>query len=203
MEVRLDKRYPVEADAARAWIVLSDVRAVAGCMPGAEITGETSPAHYKGAVKVKVGPVSTTFNGDIDVLELDPAARRIRLGAKGSERGGSTATMDLTASLEADGAERSMLVGSATVVVSGKLAQFGGRLMGQVSDMILAQFAANFAAAAAARPAEAGQAPGAAAASTTASTPPAAPASTELNALAIFWGLVKRWLLGLFGRRAH
>jgi carbon monoxide dehydrogenase subunit G len=194
MEVRLDKRYPVEADAGRAWFVLSDIRAVAGCMPGAEITEQTGPAHYKGTVKVKVGPVSTMFNGDIDVLEVDPAARRIRLSAKGSERGGSTATMDLTASLEPDGAERSTLVGSSAVVVSGKLAQFGGRLMGQVSDMILAQFAANFASAAAAQPGP-----------TVATAAPAAGAQKgkELNALAIFWGLVKRWLVGLFGRQAH
>ena len=34
MDVKLDKRYPLDVDAERAWAVLSDVLKVAGCMPG-------------------------------------------------------------------------------------------------------------------------------------------------------------------------
>jgi hypothetical protein len=48
-----------------------------------------------------------------------------------------------------------VLVGHSTVVVSGKLAQFGSRLLVPVSDMMLGQFAENFRAAAAAVPWEA------------------------------------------------
>jgi hypothetical protein len=88
------------------------------------------------------------------------------------------------------------------VIVSGKLAQFGGRMMGQVSDMILAQFAGNFGAAAAALPV-----PGAGAAVAPVADAAAAEAalsekSRELNAFAMFWQLVKSWFAGLFGKRA-
>ena len=143
MEVRLDKRYPVDAPAAAAWTILRDVRAVAGCMPGASITEEIDPRHYKGSVKVKVGPASAAFAGDIEVLALDEEGRRIHLKGKGADKGGSTATMDLsTWVVEADGG--SELAGEAVIIVNGKLAQFGGRMFGSVSEAVLGQFAARF-----------------------------------------------------------
>lgn len=196
MEVRLEKRYPLDVDAARAWQVLRDVKTTAGCMPGAEITEQLDATHYKGTVKVKVGPANAAFGGDIEVRALDETTRMLQLLAKGSERGGSTAAMDLTASVEpGETASTSVLVGNAAVVVNGKFAQFGGRMMGQVSDMLLAQFADNFRTVAAALPAPDG-------APLAAATAPAPAAAKEINALAIAWGLIKGWLAGLFGKRA-
>ncbi len=193
MEVKLDKRYPLEVDAARAWQVLRDVKAVAGCMPGAEITEQLDATHYKGTVKVKVGPANAAFGGDIEVKQLDEAARRLQLFGKGADRGGSSASMDLTATIEpGESPAASVLVGQAAVVVNGKFAQFGGRMMTQVSDMLLAQFVDNFRAAAAALPGpEASAAPA-----------PAPQAAREINGLAILWNLIKGWLAGLFGKRA-
>jgi carbon monoxide dehydrogenase subunit G len=192
VEVKLDKRYPVAVDAERAWQVLRDLRAVAGCMPGAELTEQLAQNRYKGTVKVKVGPAIANFGGDVEVVEIDAGARRIRLNAKGADKGGSSASMDLTASVEPGASGQSVLVGSSIVIVNGKFAQFGGRMMGQVSDMILAQFAGNFAAA---QPSAGGEAP----AGSRASGPARA---RELNALAILWGLIKGWIGGLFGKRA-
>ncbi|MFT3956960.1 MAG: SRPBCC family protein [Piscinibacter sp.] len=199
MEVKLEKRYPLDVDAVRAWQVLRDVKTTAGCMPGAEITEQIDATHYKGSVKVKVGPANAAFGGDIEVKALDEATRTLQLLGKGSERGGSTASMDLTATVEAgETPTSSVLVGNAAVIVNGKFAQFGGRMMVQVSDMLLAQFADNFRAAAAALPAP----EGAPAAAATAAAAPAAPRKNEINALAILWGLIKGWLAGLFGKRA-
>ena len=198
MEVKLEKRYPLEVDPARAWQVLRDVPAVAVCMPGAAITEQVDATHYKGSVRVKVGPANAAFAGDIEVKELDEAAQRLQLFGKGADRGGSSASMDLTATVEAgDTPTTSVLVGNAAVIVNGKFAQFGGRMMTQVSDMLLAQFADNFRAAAAALPA-----PGAAPAAPGAAPAPTAPAkANEINGLAIAWGLIKAWFGGLFGKR--
>jgi carbon monoxide dehydrogenase subunit G len=212
MEVRLDKRYPLDVDAGRAWQVLRDVNAVAGCMPGAAITEQVDDTHYKGTVKVKVGPTTAAFAGDIEVRALDADARRVVLFGKGADRGGSSASMALTATVEpvAGDPSKSELVGQADVIVNGKFAQFGGRMMVQVSDMILAQFADNFRATAAALPAPAvGTAgvstePGAAIAAAAAPTPEPAAAprlNKDLNAFAILWMLVKNWFAGLFGKR--
>lgn len=195
MEVKLEKRYPLQVDAARAWAVLREVKTVAGCMPGAEITEQLDATHYKGNVKVKVGPANAAFAGDIEVRQLDEATRTLQLYGKGADRGGSSAAMDLTATVEAgETPAASVLVGTAAVVVNGKFAQFGGRMMVQVSDMLLAQFVDNFRAAAAALPGPE--------ATASAEPAPPPPVAREINGLAILWGLVKGWFAGLFGRRA-
>lgn len=150
MEVKLDKRYPVPASIDQAWAVLSDIRAVGACMPGAQITEQVDDTHYKGTVKTRIGPASMQFNGDIEVLGLDPTQRTLQMLGKGADRGGSSASMKLEARIvEGEAPGNCVLVGQATVTVSGKLAQFGSRLLVPVSDAMLAQFADQFRAVAA------------------------------------------------------
>lgn len=156
MEVVLDKRYPLQVGVTQAWAVLSDIRATASCMPGAAITEQIDDTHYKGTVKSKIGPAVMSFAGDIELLGLDASAHELQLMAKGADKSGSSAAMKLKAHLEAgETADTAVLVGQATVTVSGKLAQFGSRLLVPVSDAMLAQFADNFRAAAAVVPAPA------------------------------------------------
>lgn len=203
MEVKVDKRYPLDVDPARAWAVLQDLRSVTVCMPGAELTEQVDPSHYKGKVKVKVGPTTANFEGEVELLQVDAANRQIRLNAKGVDKGGSSAQMDLTATVEpAENPAACVLVGKADVVVSGRFAQFGGRMMGQVSDMILGQFAGNFATAAAALPAPSQAGASAPVADEEAARAAVSEKSRELNAFAMFWQLVKNWFAGLFGKRA-
>ena len=214
MEVKLDKQYPLDVDAARAWALLSDLKATAACMPGAEITEQLSDTSYKGGVKVKVGPAVAQFGGTVDVLEKVDAERKVVMRGKGADKGGSSASMDLTATIVPDPANPAhcVLNGSAAVIVNGKFAQFGGRMMVQVSEMILGQFVENFRqaaqalpvgaadTAASAAPADAGAAPATAAASAPVVEPPKV--ASEINGLAIVWALIKGWFGGLFGKRA-
>ena len=213
MEVKLDKQYPLEVTVEQAWAVLSDIRAVGGCMPGAQITEQLDETHYKGTVKTKVGPASMQFGGEIEVLSVDGAARAMQMVGKGSDRGGSSASMNLAARIEpGPSPQTSVLVGLATVTVSGKLAQFGSRLLVPVSDAMLAQFADNFRAAAAAVPLAASASvsasdapantPVASPEPQAAGAPPAKVQANELNALALMWTVFKAWLAGLFGRKS-
>jgi carbon monoxide dehydrogenase subunit G len=205
MEVKLDKRYPVAATPAQCWAVLCDIRAVAACMPGAQITEQLDDTHFKGTVKSKVGPAVMSFGGDIELQGLDASAKSLKMLGKGADKAGSSASMQLTAQLEPADGGGSTLVGVATIVVSGKLAQFGSRLLVPVSDAMLAQFADNFRAAAAAVPLP--EVAAATSARSPAPAPQARPAASaapakvkELNALALMWTVIKGWLAGLFGR---
>lgn len=225
MEVKLDKRYPVAASLEQAWQVLCDIRATAACMPGAQITEQIDDTHFKGTVKSKVGPAVMVFGGDIELLGLDAQAKQLKMLGKGADKSGSSASMNLVAHLEAgDSPAACVLVGQATILVSGKLAQFGSRLLVPVSDAMLGQFAGNFSKAAAAQPggpteesggvqadAQADSPAGEPAPNPTAAGPaPSAPApaprqasaaANELNALALMWTVVKGWFAGLFGKR--
>ena len=145
MQVKLEKTFPIEAAPGIAWKFLQDIPAVAGCMPGAEITDSIDASHYKGKIKAKVGPATMAFNGDVAVEGLDDGRRELRMIGKGQDtKGTSTAEMDLTA-LIAEAQGGCELRGNATVTVNGKAASLGGRMMTQVADQILNQFGKNFA----------------------------------------------------------
>ena len=209
MEVKLDKKYPLDVSVEQAWAVLSDIRATAACMPGAQITEQLDETHFKGTVKSKVGPAVMSFGGDIEVLQLDAGNRTLQMLGKGADKAGSSASMNLTAHVEpGETPGSSVLAGQATITVSGKLAQFGSRLLVPVSDAMLTQFAGNFrtAAAAAITVAAADSSPDSSADSSAAVAPPvglaAAAPVKELNALALMWTVIKSWFAGLFGKKA-
>jgi uncharacterized protein len=210
MEVKLDKRYPVRASPEQAWAVLADIRATAACMPGATITEERDATHFKGSVKSKVGPAVMSFGGDLEILALDTPRKAMTMLGKGADKTGSSASMNLAAHIEpGDTPASCVLVGVATIIVSGKLAQFGSRLLVPVSDAMLAQFAGNFNTAAAAVPASMSAATSPATSSEKSTGNTALPAAAtapkpvkELNALALMWTVFKGWLAGLFGK-AH
>jgi carbon monoxide dehydrogenase subunit G len=203
MKLELEKAFPVPAGADACWAFLQDIEGVAGCMPGAKITERIDERHYKGTVSVKVGPASLAFRGDIHVVEVDAPTRTVHLVGKGADTTGSSgASMDLIARIESGAdAASSNLVGRSELTVSGKAAAFGGRMMGSVTEQILRQFAANFAAGVQqSQAASAAAADVAAATSATAPAPaiPAAPRGNELNALALFWAVVRDWFRNLF-----
>ena len=200
MEVNLDKQYQLDVDTTRAWALLTDLKAVASCMPGAEITEQLSDISYKGAVKVKVGPAVAQFGGTVDVIEAVTSERKMVLRGKGADKGGSSASMDLTAIITSHPSNplHCVLNGQAAVIVNGKFAQFGGRLMVQVSDMLLAQFVENFRQTALSLPTANG-APSDTAHDAASSKAPVV--AKEINGLAIFWSLVKSWFGSLLGKK--
>jgi hypothetical protein len=209
MKVQIDKSYPMPCAADVAWAFLQDLEAVAGCMPGAKITQQLDDGRYKGTVTVRLGPATMAFRGEVEMKEVDSAARTLRLIGKGTDSTGSSgATLNLTARVEA-GAEVNQcnLVGSSEVSMSGKAVAFGGRMMNAVADQLLKQFADNFSgrvsALQAQRDAAGNGAPGGAGAASSGAAAAAAPAvSQELNGLALIWTLFKDWLRGLLGKKS-
>jgi carbon monoxide dehydrogenase subunit G len=210
MQVTLDKQYPVASGVDAAWAVLSNMPELATCMSGAQITEEIDATHFKGSVRVKVGPALAAFAGTIEVLSLDPVERKLKMIGKGADKGGSSASMELTATLVPADNGHCTLQGHAEVIVNGKFAQFGGRMMASVSDMILAQFAETFSQKAqfmqgtvAPVGDDANSAPGA----DSATAPVKSPASArvvakELNGLAIMSMLIRNFFTRLFGRQS-
>jgi uncharacterized protein len=194
MNVKIDKAFPMPCAAGVAWEFLRNLEAVAGCMPGAKITERLDEGRYKGTVTVRVGPATMSFRGEVEMKDIDPALRSLRLLGKGTDAtGSSAASMNLTARIESAEGGLCTLVGTSEVSMSGKAAAFGGRMMNTVADQILKQFADNFSAQVAALQAAGGDTSGAAA---------PAPVPTELNGLALVWAIFKNWLRGLFSGKS-
>lgn len=197
MQITIEKKFPVAATADACWDILADINALTACMPGAELTDKIDERNFKGQVRVKVGPATAAFAGTIELQEIDENSKRIAILGKGADRGGSSASMHLTATIHSTESGASELHGVAEVTVNGKFAQFGGRMMNSVADMILAKFAENFAAMA--DMVETNDT-----APTPSSKPDSAPrsaASKDLNGLFILWALVKQLFTRLFGNK--
>lgn len=195
MQVKLEKSFPMNAPGASAWQLLQDIEAVAECMPGAKLTERVDQNNYKGEIRVKLGPAAAAFKGDLEVEEIDPDRRQIRILGKGSDsKGSSAASMVLTARIvdEEDGG--SLLLGESQVTLTGKMANFGGRMMAQVSDQIIKQFAANFSN----RLVAMGEGEGAEEAGARVAAQP-----KELNGIALLWSLIVGFFKGLFGGAAN
>lgn len=193
MQVKLEKTYPVEAPGANSWQVLSDIEAVASCMPGAEITEKIDDTHYKGKVRVKIGPATMAFQGNIEILGVDLEKRELRLTSQGQDtKGTSSAQMDLVASINDTEAGGSELKGNAEVTVNGKLASLGGRMMTQVADQILNQFGKTFASKAVSVAEGAGA---------DAADAPAAEEPQAINGLAFAWSVITGYIKSLFKKK--
>jgi carbon monoxide dehydrogenase subunit G len=145
LKVEFDNSFEVPLAPAQAWPLLMDIRRIAPCMPGAELTEVVDDKTYKGKIAVRLGPVALVFAGTVAFEELDDVNHTARVRAHGSDakgRGGANAT----ASFRLQGAPGgSKVLVHTDLALSGAVAQYG-RGVGIVqatAAQIMNQFAAN------------------------------------------------------------
>ena len=218
MKATIDKTFQVNEPIAKVWAFLADPSQVVTCVPGAKLTEAVDEQHYKGTVSLKVGPVVTNFKGDVEMVEVNEADHVLVLSGKGVDaKGKGSATMTLKGSLKAIDAANTEVTTSMEVSVAGRLAQFGSRLMGDISNRMFDQFTSCMtqrlettdpAPAAEASPAEAAPSGGEAAtavAPAPVAPPPTAAEPEPVKALPLLfsalWAAIKRFFLRLFGRK--
>jgi carbon-monoxide dehydrogenase small subunit len=126
---------------AAVWRVLSDVHRVAQCLPGAELTEDLGNDRYRGRARVGVGPVRLSFLGLAQVTGRDEASRTLRVLAHGRDTGGAQTQAAIEVRAEPDG-DGCRLTAEARVYLTGRIAQFGRALAGDVSRRLFEQFAA-------------------------------------------------------------
>ena len=138
--MELTNEFHVSVPIDVAWAVLTDLERVAPCMPGAELQ-EVEGDEYRGIVKVKVGPISAQYKGTARFVEKDDAQHRAVLLAEGRDtrgQGNASATVTATAIPDDDGTTVSIVT---ELSITGKVAQFGRSVMGDVSTKMLGEFA--------------------------------------------------------------
>ena len=141
MQVTLENTFTVDRPIERVWSFLSDPRKIASCMPGAEILEALDDKTYRGAVKLKLGPFSTRFQGDLVIERLDAASHEMRMVGKGKDtKGTGSATMTITGQLAARPGGGTQMISKSDLVISGKMAQFGARMIEDVSKSMFAKF---------------------------------------------------------------
>jgi carbon monoxide dehydrogenase subunit G len=193
--VEFDNSFDVPLRPAEAWPLLMDIRRIAPCMPGAEVTEVIDDTTYKGRIAVRLGPVALAFAGVIKLEDLDGVNHTARVKAQGSDakgRGAANATASFR--LEPAGSGSKVLVHT-DLALSGAVAQYGRGvgIIQATAAQIMNQFAANLKsqigdrspAAAAALPSSAGPA----------QPPPAAgPPISGFSLMArVIWNAIASW----------
>jgi uncharacterized protein len=143
--VEFDNSFEVPLRPAEAWPLLMDIRRIAPCMPGAEVTAVIDDTTYKGRIAVRLGPVALAFAGTIAFEELDSVNYQARVKAQGSDakgRGAAIATASFR--LEPAGSGSKVLVHT-DLALSGAVAQYGRGvgIIQATAAQIMTQFAAN------------------------------------------------------------
>jgi carbon monoxide dehydrogenase subunit G len=142
--MQLSNTFKVPVPVDEAWQVLLDYPRLARCMPGATVT-DVQDDNVQGQVKVKLGPVSITYQGKVTFAEKDATAHRIVATAAGREvRGSGTASAQITAVLTDAGNATEVSVAT-DLNITGKPAQFGRSVVAEVSERLIGQFAENLA----------------------------------------------------------
>jgi hypothetical protein len=140
--LRIEEKFTVAAPPARVWRFLLDPAQVASCLPGARLDGTEGERTFLGTMKVKVGPVTTEFKGKATFIEIDEAARRMRLSGTGDDKaGGGSARMTMEGRVEATAEGGSEITVTADVELAGKLVRFGRGMIEGVSKQLFKTFA--------------------------------------------------------------
>ena len=126
------------------WTLLSDFRRMSRCLPGVELDTEHGDDTYSGHVEVRLGPMRMRFAGAARVLERDAQKHVLRAVAAGRDASGSGVRADVTVSAapESAGGSGTAVRAQAKLYLSGRAAQFGRSLAGDVSRQLFAQFGA-------------------------------------------------------------
>lgn len=141
--MQIDSTFSVVAPIDKVWDTLMDFQRVAGCVPGAQILNKLSDDAYQVGMKVKLGPVTMQYKGQMTVLERDAAEHRAVLQGRAQETRGQ-GTAEATVTLRLAEAERTTTgTVSAELNLSGKAAAMGKSIIGGVTEQMMALFAAN------------------------------------------------------------
>jgi carbon monoxide dehydrogenase subunit G len=136
MEMNGEER--IAAPRQVVWEALNDPDVLRECIPGCESLEKSSDTEMSAAVKIKIGPVSARFTGDVTLENINaPESYTISGEGKGGIAGFAKGGADVK--LVEDGAE-TVLTYDVKAQVGGKLAQLGSRLIDSTSKKLAGQF---------------------------------------------------------------
>ena len=145
MEVKAEKNLKLNQDPDMIWKCMIDPSFMVKSVPGAELTEQLDERNFKGKISIKIGPVTAKFNGEAEFTKLEEADYELTMEGKGldtSGKGGANMTMNIKLStLEEGGTE---MQSSMSLSITGRLAQFGARMIVAVNNKMFDQWATSF-----------------------------------------------------------
>lgn len=139
----LSNEFTVEGDLDTVWRMLLDLERVAGCLPGATIRATDEDGRFEGSMKVKMGPMTVTYEGAASLIEVDAARHRAVISLRAREaKGQGTALATITNDVSQEGS-RVRVSAETNLQVTGPQARFGRAVMEDVGNRVLGEFSAR------------------------------------------------------------
>jgi uncharacterized protein len=136
MDMTGEERIPASREIV--WAALNNPNVLRKCIPGCETMEKKSPTEMTATVKIKIGPVSASFKGDVTLTNLNPPESYTITGeGSGGIAGFAKGSSDVQ--LREDGGE-TILTYTVKAQIGGKLAMLGSRLIDSSSKKLAGQF---------------------------------------------------------------
>ncbi len=132
----------IHAGRPAVWDFLLDAPSVARCVDGVETFDAIDDDQFRGALRVKLGPVALRFEGTLQVELRDSAQSRIllRADARDRKRGGRLRA-HLELQLAEENAGQTQLEVGLDAQLQGKISEFGQPLIRRKTQAMLRDFA--------------------------------------------------------------
>ncbi len=140
MEMTGEQQIPAPRE--KVWEALNDPEVLKVSIPGCQELARTEDGGFEAKVKTKVGPVSATFTGAVQLSNIDaPNGYTISGEGKGGVAGFAKGGADVRL---ADAGAETLLSYMVNAQVGGKLAQIGSRLIDSTAKKMAQQFFSKF-----------------------------------------------------------
>lgn len=143
--MKLEHRVRVNAPPERVWAYLMDIPKAARCVPGVESVEAQGGERFRGRLRVQLGPIRLSFEGDISIEARDDTARTATMRAEGADKAAGGGVRALVAmSLSGSGVPESTDVTLSTdLQLAGRIGELGQPLIKRKADQMLDAFAKN------------------------------------------------------------
>jgi hypothetical protein len=141
--IEIRETFQVRAPIDVVWRFVMDPHQVVTCMPGAELEEVADPRTFAGRVKVKLGAITTSYKGRVQLTQVDEQAYTVEMVAEGRETGGGTAKGSMTSRLRSLPDGQTEVVAEARVDLTGRVMQMGRGMIQGVSHQLFQQFVAS------------------------------------------------------------
>jgi carbon monoxide dehydrogenase subunit G len=135
--------YTIPAPRERVWQALNDPETLKRAIPGCREIEKVTDTEFTAKVVAKVGPVSATFGGKVNLTDLDPP-KAYTISGEGTGGVAGFARGSAKVRLDDEGAESTRLHYEVQAHVGGKLAQIGSRLIDATSRKMADDFFGRF-----------------------------------------------------------
>lgn len=139
--MKLENSFTVAAPLDQTWRTLLDIERVAACLPGARIEPSDEDGVYRGAMKMKLGPMTVDYRGTARLQDVDEDNHTASIAVQGREaKGQGTAAAVIENRLEPQNGS-TKVIAVTDLKITGRQAQFGRGIMEDVANTMMGEFA--------------------------------------------------------------